>query len=345
MKRGTRPKGTCWLFLLFIMAYLLPWQSVSAQSLDEAVRHYQAGRLDEAKRLLLSHLETGGESPEVLFYLGMVEERGEWSREHLENLARLFPDWSRRGQADLLICKFELSRSMHLTAIDLAGRFERRFPLSQMVAEALWISGCSHLAADRSDSALVLFDRVVESFPGSGWSQWAQLGRGDCLLAAGKYDQAVVEYRKVLDAYRDSEVFAFALSGLIGCFTQLDDPESALLYHNLLKERYPHSPESAGSPSGKISSADEVEDKTRAERVAGVRYTIQLGVFAKRDNARRLRSRFEDQGYSVNLADKVISGKKYHVVRLGSFSSYDEASKVKRKLESQTGESYRIVIK
>ena len=39
-----------------------------------------------------------------------------------------------------------------------------------------------------------------------------------------------------------------------------------------------------------------------------------------------------------------MGGKKYRLVQLGSFVSYQEALKLKKKLESQSGESYRIVI-
>ena len=345
MKRGIRLKGKWLLFLLFVQFDLLFFRLASAYNPDDITRLYQAGELDKTKSILLNQLEENEKDPEILFHLAMLEKKGELSREYLEDVITLFPAWENSEGAGLLICKYEFSKGLHLTAVDLAGRLHKEFPLSQMLPEILWISGCAFLAANQPDSALLWFDKIGELFPASGWAAWAGLCRGDCLFAGKKYDSAVVEYRKVLDEYGDSEVFAFALSGLIGCFTQLEDSENALLYYNLLKERYPHSLETVRGPSERIVPASEGKDKTRAERVAGVRYTIQLGVFAKRENARNLRSHFEKQGYSVSLGSKIISGKKYYVVRLGSFTSYDKALSLKKKLESQTKESYRIVIK
>ncbi len=345
MKRGIRANGKWLLFLLFVQSNLLFFRLTSAQNPDDIMRLYQAGELDKIKSILLNRLEENEKDPEILFYLAMFEERGELSRKYLDDVMALFPDWRNSEGAGLLICKYEFSKGLHLTTVNLAGRFEKDLPLSQMLPEVLWTSGTSFLAANKPDSALLWFDKIVESFPTSSWAGWAQLCRGDCFVASKKYDSAVVEYRKVLNEYEDSEAFAFALSGLIQCFTQLEDSENALLHYNLLKERYPNFLESVGSQSKSMVSAGEGKHQTQAERVAGVSYTIQLGVFAKRENARNLRSHFEKQGYSVNVRSKIISGKKYYVVRLGSFTSYEEALELKKKLESQTKESYRIVIK
>ncbi len=345
MKRGIRLNGKWLLFLLFVQSNLLVFRLTSAQNPDDVMRLYQAGELDKTKSILLSQLEENKKDPEILFYLGLFEERGELSRMYLEEVMALFPDRRNSEGAGLLICKYEFSKGLHLTAVDLARKLQKDFPLSQMLPEILWTSGASFLAANKPDSALLWFDKIGELCPASGWAAWAQLCRGDCLFAGNKYDNAVVEYRKVLDEYEDSEAFAFALSGLTECFTQLEDSENALLYYNLLKERYPNSLETVRGPSERIVSASGGKDKTRAERVAGVSYTIQLGVFAKQENARNLHSHFEKQGYSVDVRRKIISGKKYYVVRLGSFASYDRALSLKKKLESQTKESYRIVIK
>ena len=138
--------------------------------------------------------------------------------------------------------------------------------------------------------------------------------------------------------------FPFALSGLARSFARLADPERALLYRNLLREKYPRSVESAGELLQADLSAQETEKGSRAEDFAGVRYTVQLGVFREKENAFRLRAKFREQGYSVEIRSKIIGGKEYRAVQLGSFASHHEALRVKEKLEALTGESYRIVI-
>ena len=328
-----------------MLVNLPTFDSFFAQTLDDAIKHYDAGEVGRAKRILLNQLAQDRENPEILFYLGKMEEKGRASRKYFEDVTDYFPYWINSDEAELLICKYEFCKGMYVTTVDLTERFEQSFPQSQMVPEVLWISGCSFLAMDQPDSALVQFDKIGKSFPGSNWAKWVQLGKGDCFFADKNYNQAIAEYQKVFDDYQDSEVFPFALSGLVKCFGQLQESEKALLYYNLFKERYPYCIESIENIAERISFQKKTEEKTKAERLTGVKYTIQLGVFGIKENALRLRSQFEKLGYSVNIKRKIISGKKYSVVQLGSFTSYEKVLKLKKKLESKTNESYRIVIK
>jgi cell division protein FtsN len=192
--------------------------------------------------------------------------------------------------------------------------------------------------------ALIRFNEIINLFPGSGWADWAQLGRGDYFIAQEDYKQAIAAYNEALEVQPESETIPFALSGLVRCFNQLKDKERALLYYNLLKERYPYSVESITDPAEELNLNNKSKNQIEAERLAGVRYTIQLGVFGIKENALKLRSKFENEGFSVTIKRKIIAGKEYHVVRVGKFTSYEEALKLKKKLETQTGESYRIVM-
>lgn len=344
MRRGISLKNAFWLFLLFMLWGLSSFTFIYAQTLEVAIKHYQAGEFDEAKRILLNQWAEQEDNPEIMFYLGKTEEKGELSIKYYQDMTDCYPDHSKSDEAELLILKYEFCRGMHVTAVDLAERFQKDFPQSEMIPEVLWTSGCSYLAMDQLKLALAQFNEIINLFPGSGWANWAQLGRGDYLIAEEDYHQAIAAYNKALEVQPESEALPFALSGLVRCFTQLGDKERALLYYNLLKERYPYSVESITDPAEKMNLNNKAKNRIEAERLAGVRYTIQLGVFGIKENALKLRSTFEKQGFSVTIKGKIIAGKEYHVVRVGKFTSYEEALKLKKKLEAQTGESYRIVM-
>jgi tetratricopeptide (TPR) repeat protein len=345
MKRGILLRGAFWLTLLLLP--LCPPQSrpVFGQTWEDAVRHLEAGRLDEAKRILLDQADKHADDPAILFCLGRVEEKGDLSGRYLRSIADRCPDWGGVAEAGLLACKYEFCRDMNLAAIERAKGLELSSAEGQVEPALLWVSGCSFLALGEADSALERFEQVLRSSPRSSWAQWAQLGKGDCFFARQDYDRAVAEYDLVLDAYRYSQAFPFALSGLAMSFARLGDPERALLYRNLLREKYPLSAESIGELPEAEGSEREAAQGNRAERLAGVRYTIQLGVFREKENALRLRSQFENQGYPVRILSKTVAGKEYRAVQLGSFASHREALKVKEEIEALTGESYRIEIR
>ena len=344
MKRRILLRGACRFILLPLLLWLAQGGLVFCQSWEDAVRHLEAGRLDEAKRILLDQADELADEPAPMFYLGRVEEKGDLSARYLKSIADRCPDWAGAAEAGLLVCKYEFCRDMNLAAVERARRLEEDLPESEVEPALLWISGSSFLAIGQADSALHRFEQMLRLSPQSEWAQWAQLGRGDCFFADQDYHRAVAEYELVLDAYRYSEAFPFALSGLARSFARLGDPERALLYRNLLREKYPRSVESAGELLQAERPVEGAVEGSRAERLAGVRYTVQLGVFREKQNALKLREQFEKQGYSVKIRSKTIGGKEYRAVHLGSFASHQEALKVKDKLESLTGESYRIVI-
>ncbi len=330
-------------FLLMLVFFAPP--SVFGQSPDQATKLYRGGQLDQAQQVLLNLPAEQRQDPQVLLLLGRTERTGERSRRYLQEAISRGTDGCSSEQARLLTCKYEFCRGMHVTTVDLAGELEEKFPHSEATPEALWISGCSLLALEKRDSARIQFNRILSRFPQSAWAAWARLGVGDCFLGDEDYDQTVSAYHQILDYDKDSEAFPFALSGLMECHAQLGDPERALLYHNLLMERFPRSAGLTKTVPGVGGQPKEPEDEGRAEQLVGARYAVQLGVFGVRENALRLESQFEKQRHPVSVRTKVISGKKYWVVQVGSFGSYREASDLKQELETQTGGSYRVVIR
>lgn len=344
MKRGTwLTKGS--IVLLFGLFVFLQSHSILGQTLQQVLSSYRTGELDQAKQTLLNLWAEQQDNPEILLLLGKTEEKGELSESYLQKVVGEHGDWPDSDKAHLLLCKYEFCRGMHLTTVDLADELGKSLAQSEIMPEVLWLSGCSYLAMEKTESALAAFDRILTVRPLSLWAPWAQLGKGDCLLAKQNHHQAIVQYHKVLDEHKDCEAFPLALSGLVRCYSQLEDSEKALLYYNLLKERFPLSVESVEMFVRRLEYQRKAQDESRAEEMAGVKYTVQLGVFGVQENAARLRSELEEQGYSVRIKTKLISGKSYSVVQIGSFTSYEEALEFKKRLESQTGESYRVVIR
>jgi tetratricopeptide (TPR) repeat protein len=341
MRIKARPGRSLLLLVSWVLLEITP---ASGQTLDRAMLEYREGRPDQAASVLDSLDKQSENNPEELLLLARTELLGEQSESYLREVLTQGNDDEARAEARLLMCQYEFCRGRYLAASEAAEAWDRRPGGVGAYAEALWISGSSFLAAQESDSAQVRFRRILADFPESPWAVWAQLSLGDCLLEAGDYEHAILSYKRVLDYHRSSEAFPFALSGLADCYANSGDQEEALLYHNLLEERFPQNVESfeAALPGNAPRTP---EEQGKAERLAGVTYTIQLGVFGVRENALGLKMRLEQQGYRARIQAKTISGKTYQVVQLGSFDSYQEALDLKKKLEAQTGEAYRVVIR
>ena len=117
--------------------------------------------------------------------------------------------------------------------------------------------------------------------------------------------------------------------------------DDAILYYNILKESYPDAVGLDDLVSGfsdlKISGGGD------AEKITGTYYSVQVGVFSMRDNARDMKKRMEKYDQQIEIKDKTISNKSYYVVYVGKFTSSDEAIAFKTRLESQENEAFQVV--
>ena len=75
-------------------------------------------------------------------------------------------------------------------------------------------------------------------------------------------------------------------------------------------------------------------------KVSGI-LTIQVGSFAERSNASRLKRGLKIQYKNVDITNVFLQGEKYYRVRVGRFKDYESAYSVAEKL---AGEGYRALI-
>ena len=80
-----------------------------------------------------------------------------------------------------------------------------------------------------------------------------------------------------------------------------------------------------------------------AEKLTGTFYAVKVGVFSSRENADRQADIFKKYKKPVDIREKRISGKNYHVVYVGRFQSYQDAYQFKSTLEATHGEVYQVV--
>jgi len=70
---------------------------------------------------------------------------------------------------------------------------------------------------------------------------------------------------------------------------------------------------------------------------AGPAYTIQVGAFLQLENAQKLAQSVGQKGYSARVVTRSDSqGRKWHCVRVGSYSDQDRARKAAAEIESKT---------
>ena len=120
-------------------------------------------------------------------------------------------------------------------------------------------------------------------------------------------------------------------------------PDDAVFFYNLLREAYPSAVGLDDLVEQLGGLSDQVSTDGRAEAITGTYYSIQVGVFSSRGNARRQADKFKAYDHKIDIKPKTISGKKYRVVYVGRFDSYEAARQFKSQLETTHGEAYQVV--
>ena len=81
-----------------------------------------------------------------------------------------------------------------------------------------------------------------------------------------------------------------------------------------------------------------------AERIAGVRYTIQIGTYADKAEMQKVRDDLGEDGWSTFLMSKFVGGKKYWILTVGSFDTVEGAQGSKEILEGALDTSLKVII-
>jgi cell division septation protein DedD len=82
--------------------------------------------------------------------------------------------------------------------------------------------------------------------------------------------------------------------------------------------------------------------RTAAAPAAGGPYSLQLGSFAKQDNARKQAERLRGLGYKPAVEVAVLGGQTYHRVFLRGLADQDSARQLGEKIRAETGISYLV---
>jgi len=325
-------------FVYFILIYLI---SVGSVFSNEILDQINRGKIDRAREMISRQATAARRDGNLLYFQSLIEADGTESFKFLQASfkADIDPEF-------LEDCVYRMAQ-FHLASGDLEklintcdtyfqywekGKF--RLEVLRMAAYACVQKGLK-IKADR------YINRVKQENDGI-------LGG-----ALGKIDEAKVlfdkkDYIPAQKICRDLRKTDFqqavvpALYMLSHYSLKQKRVDDAILYYNILKEKYPHAV-GLDDLIERFGNLTQKSSDNRAEEITGTIYSVQVGVFSVKNNARAMAKRFEKYGTPVDIKEKVISDKKYHVVYIGRFVSSEEAMTFKARLEHTEKEAFHVV--
>jgi hypothetical protein len=192
------------------------------------------------------------------------------------------------------------------------------------------------------ESALRQVDRSLIDGYGDSVRQLGEIDKARLMAGFGKKIGSSKLLRK-LSREKKGPGVPMALYSLADQAVEKKRTDDAVFYYNILREGYPLAI-GLDALINKMSSIS--EDKSRsaaADELTGTFYSVKVGVFSRGDYARRQAGKFRRFDKNVEVKSKKIADKKYRVVYVGNFKTYEEAAALKKTLESAFGETFQVV--
>ncbi|MFH1440784.1 MAG: SPOR domain-containing protein [Candidatus Omnitrophota bacterium] len=193
--------------------------------------------------------------------------------------------------------------------------------------ELYYILGLCYMKEGNYLRAGDIFEIILREFKQSRFRNEAKLGLADTYFFKGDYERAKKEYENLLHNSDAKKLQALVYQRLSECALKSRDTRSASDYVEMLNNNFPLNIE----PKIDLSLWDS----------EGGGYCVQVGSFSSSTNARNLKRKLENKGYSVFIEDGRSKGKAISRVKVGSFVSRQEAAAAERRL-SREGYPTRI---
>ncbi len=300
------------------------------------------GDLDQARDSLSSTSTASLRDGNRLFYLSLLEPSADKTAQLMEAALNASVSAAYREEIYLRLAQYyfvqgdlkKLERAVNdYRALWEAGKYRREIlRLSILVDEMV----------PAYESAVRQADRYLLEYSEGDPAQWGIIDKARVMLEYRKQIGATKLLRK-LSREKSGPGVPQALYMLVDGAVKNKRTDDAVFYYNILREGYPSAvgldalvEEMAG-----MSSLD--ADDAEAEKLTGTFYSVQVGVFSKKENAKRQAKIFSRYDQKVEVKTKTISNKKYRVVYVGHFQTYDAALQFKKMLETGHNEVFQIV--
>ena len=195
------------------------------------------------------------------------------------------------------------------------------------------------LLEKKGERSLKYFESLYDRYPKSNYADDALMQIGEYRYARGLYVSAERILLKIPRQYPDSEHVPRAINMLMQAMLVTGKADTAKMYLDVFKKRWKDLDVDLPVPDSEKDVEDIISDILDNKDA----FTIQIGAFGSKDNAKRQRDVFKERGYRVSLGKKDVAGNTLHLVWIGQYSSYGEALSEARILKAKFGVNYGII--
>lgn len=327
------------LACILVLVLLIGCPIVNADDIYKLIR---GGKLDEARESLSQIATASRRDGDNLFYQSLLEPEADAAARLME--AALQTSVSVRFQEEIYfrLAQYYLLEGNRDRLEQILADYQARWPQGKYEADMMRLSVLLDEMTQNYEAALRQCDRYLVTYSSSPFEQWGQIDKARVLAANNKNIGSMKTLRQLSRAESGGTIpLALYLLGTEA--VRKDRADDAVFYYSLLREGYPAAVglDKLIDELGQMSSGKPTDNT--AEKLTGTYYSVKVGVFSEKGNAKRQRDLFKDYGREIDIRDKKISGRKYHVVYVGRFQDYQQALAFQAQLEAAHNEPFQVV--
>ena len=326
------------LLIILILIFMLA-VNVSATNIYTLIKE---GKLKQAVDSLSLLTTASSRDGDVLFFQSLVEQDGLKSAQLMQAALKASVSPVYLEEIYFRLAGFYFINNDYNNLSHIVNEYRTRWEEGRYGREFIRFSVLIDQMNKDYDAALRQTDRYLLKWSKDSEAQLGVLDKARILLTHNKTIGAVKLLRN-LSREKEGPGIAPALYLLTRDAIEKKRTDDAVFYYNLLREAYPASVglDDLIEKIGGIESNSYAEND--AEKLTGTYYTVKVGVFSSKGNARKMAEMFEKYNRKIDINTKTISGKKYQVVYVGRFDNYLEAYQFKTQLEATHSEVFQVV--
>ena len=326
-------RPSVWLTLLSVMFLC----SSAGADYTRVQEYIDKGDLEKARAATASIINQNYLDQEGAYYQGMLQSDAQLAIADLQKALQLCTKDCEEILGQLAAAYY--GRGDYKRVVQLYRDNDDKLDDHSKTFRMYWFAALSYLRLGEYDKAEDIIKKTSRN--SKEQEQWGQIMRANAQYLKNDKKDARNRLNDVISAGRDPA--QAALYNRTYFYAQDKSMDMALTGFTMLKDER----------DGFLGSDDllrlleggsGVSSDGSAEKVAGVRYTIQIGTFAERSEGADIANSLKKDGWSIFERTKYVDGKKYWIVSVGAFATVEKAQRSKKILENKLSASLQVVI-
>ncbi|MFH1701445.1 MAG: SPOR domain-containing protein [Candidatus Zixiibacteriota bacterium] len=326
--------------LITIFIFGLTAFGLADDKIDEIYQLFSTGKIYRAESEFSQLPQTAIREGNRLFMASLLDPDGKSARDKIEAAIRSDLDGKYQEEAYFRLIQLAAADNDTSKVTSSGKSFLDIWETSDFREQVLAILSAFETRDAKTRNRYL--NLLGDEFPGSYFGQYSRLYQAESAFKEGHYKTATTFCRMINNSPND-DLTAASLILLSKIGLKNGDAERALFNYNILREQYRHAIGEEELLDALKNVSDAKSGKESTEIFEGITYSVQVGVFADKGNAKNMEQRAEGYGYDSRINRRRISGRDYYVVLAGKFATMQEAIAAKQKLEMGENEPFKVI--